>query len=225
MTVGDVWMVVDKVESTQTEAARLLASGDEPSVLFANDQTAGRGRFGRTWHSEPGKSLTMSVLMRAYPDHPKPWLLGMTMAIATAQVLGARVCWPNDVRGEHGKIAGILVEVWPGLGKRKYAVVGIGANLQTIRVPGDVHAEAPARKLEPMEAAREIVEAARALPEPHEWGDIEPHWRKLDSTSGKKYRIPSGEMVVAERVGEDGMLVAMNGDRRITVLAAEAFFG
>ncbi|MGE0002410.1 MAG: biotin--[acetyl-CoA-carboxylase] ligase [Fimbriimonadaceae bacterium] len=225
MRIGESWMVVQTVGSTQAEAAKLLVSGDVPDVLLAQHQTNGRGRLGRTWHSERGRSLTMSVIMREYPDHPQPWLIGMTLAIATAQVLGGQLRWPNDVYGQSGKLAGILSEIWPGSDGRKYVVVGVGANLRKMSWPDTVPGEAPKRAWEPQAAGKAIIEAARNLPEPNGWPDIESHWIALDATPGKKYRLPTGEVVEAVAVGESGALLAKLGTRTITVLAAEGYLG
>lgn len=225
MTFGDSWMVVPSVGSTQSEAATLLRTGSGPDVLLAEHQTMGRGRFGRPWHSERGSSLTMSVLMHHYPDHPQPWLLGMALAVATAQVLRGKVRWPNDVYGKSGKLAGILAEVWPDADGRRCAVIGVGANLRPMAWPASIQAEAAEIPMEPLEVAQEILAAARRLPDPMRWEDLDHSWRELDTTPGKRYRLPTGEVVTAIGVGPSGALHAHDGQRQVTVYAADAYFG
>ncbi|MBI3721622.1 MAG: hypothetical protein HY248_03635, partial [Fimbriimonas ginsengisoli] len=79
------WLELASVDSTQDAAANLLRLHDDaavPGVIMTTDQTAGRGRFGRKWHGDPGDSLAMSLVMKAYRDHPKPYLIGMAVAVA-----------------------------------------------------------------------------------------------------------------------------------------------
>jgi BirA family biotin operon repressor/biotin-[acetyl-CoA-carboxylase] ligase len=126
-------------DSTSSEllrrAERGLASG---SVVVADQQTAGRGRRGRSWLSAPEDSLTFSLLWRF--DGPVTRLAGLSLAVgcALAQALdhlgAAGIClkWPNDVllRQENGyaKLAGILVELASDR-RGTQAVIGIGLNL------------------------------------------------------------------------------------------------
>ncbi len=101
--------------------------------MTADEQTAGRGRQGRTWSSPPGSSLLMSVLLRWSATAPSPGLLPLIAAVAACDALGAepRIKWPNDIvvpRSDGGlaKLAGILVEGRP---QERWAVLGIGVNV------------------------------------------------------------------------------------------------
>jgi BirA family biotin operon repressor/biotin-[acetyl-CoA-carboxylase] ligase len=222
MRVGTEWLVLESVGSTQSEAARLLALGGAPDVLLAKDQLAGRGRLGRSWESEPGCSLTMSLVLREYSGHPSPWLLGMLAAIAAARVLQGRVRWPNDVFAAEGKVAGILTEIWPDQDGRACPVVGVGANLRPFRLSAGLAAGFDPRRRGAEEAAQDIVEELRRCPEPVSWESIEAQWRELDDTPGKLYRLPSGATVTATRVGPGGALLAESEAGPVRVLAAEA---
>ena len=97
-------------------------------MLVAEEQTAGRGRLGRTWTSVPGAALTFSVLLRPATVPPArrgwlPLLAGVAVASAVRSVTGAggrRRCrvdavlkWPNDVLVGDRKLAGILAEQSP----------------------------------------------------------------------------------------------------------------
>ena len=128
--------MLDRVGSTSDEASR--AAGDpsaEGLVVLAEEQTAGRGRRGRRWSAPAGSSVLLSVLL--YPTGPlagPPWLTALG-AIAAAEVVeaatgrAAGIKWPNDVRVEGRKVAGVLVERGRGV------VVGIGLNVH--HRPGD----------------------------------------------------------------------------------------
>lgn len=102
--------------------------------MTAAEQSAGRGRHGRTWTAPAGRALLCSVLIR---DPPR--LLPLAAGAAVADVLGpdAMIKWPNDVLVDGRKVAGILVEGRPQEG---WAVAGIGLNV-ALRLPEDVPAE------------------------------------------------------------------------------------
>ena len=128
----------DRISSTNTVLMERVRSGkDVPSgwVLAAREQTAGRGRYDRTWVGQMGKNLTFSFLLLTRAEFPRLSSLPMAVALATASALeafeiDAQVKWPNDVLVGGGKICGILSE-WCDLphpeGNR--VVVGVGLNV------------------------------------------------------------------------------------------------
>jgi BirA family biotin operon repressor/biotin-[acetyl-CoA-carboxylase] ligase len=134
--VGRRIAVWNRVTSTNDLAVRASAStANEGLVVLAEEQSAGRGRRGRTWTAPPGSSILMSVLL--FPPAElagTAWLTALG-AVATAEVvadctgLEVRIKWPNDVRVGGLKVAGILVERGQG------AVIGIGLNANV--GPGD----------------------------------------------------------------------------------------
>jgi BirA family biotin operon repressor/biotin-[acetyl-CoA-carboxylase] ligase len=115
--------------TSTNDRARELALGGAPhgTLVTATEQTAGRGRMGRSWQAPAGSSLLMSLVLR---DAPK--LLPLLAAVAVCDVVGpqARVKWPNDIVVQDGeklrKLAGILTEGRPQEG---WAVLGIGVNV------------------------------------------------------------------------------------------------
>jgi BirA family biotin operon repressor/biotin-[acetyl-CoA-carboxylase] ligase len=127
----------DSIGSTNDEAKRLAREGAaEGTLLWALEQTAGRGRRGRVWISPPG-NFYASLIFR--PDCPASHAaqLGFVTALAIGGALGA-ICpglavsykWPNDVLVNGCKIAGILLEsemVWHN--KPSFLVIGVGVNL------------------------------------------------------------------------------------------------
>ncbi|EGF32274.1 Biotin-protein ligase [Oxalobacteraceae bacterium IMCC9480] len=132
-------LTIEAVAETGSTNADLLARLDQlhgPVFLVADQQTAGRGRAGRTWHSERGASLTFSL---AWPVRvPLQALVGLPLAVgvALADVLAGhgiavQLKWPNDLLADGSKLAGILIEtaVDRQAGARLWAVIGIGINL------------------------------------------------------------------------------------------------
>ncbi|MDO4887380.1 MAG: biotin--[acetyl-CoA-carboxylase] ligase [Actinomycetaceae bacterium] len=133
--------------STQDDLAELWEAGSVPAgtVMIADDQTAGRGRVGRTWHSRPGKSLLASVLLEL-PESVADHLAWVTLAGACAALESVRaqaaahaqhavaLSWPNDivsVDGESGprKLGGLLGEVCGRRDGKIAVVLGWGLNL------------------------------------------------------------------------------------------------
>ena len=129
------WARLDVVDSTDSTNADLLADPSAPdrSVLVAEHQLAGRGRFDRTWTSPPRAGLTFSAVLR--PSVPMadwgwlPLLAGVALREAVAEVTGldSGLKWPNDVLAADGrKLAGILAQT-----AGPVVVVGIGLNVST----------------------------------------------------------------------------------------------
>ena len=114
-----------RATTSTNDRARELAQGGAPhgTLVTAAQQTAGRGRQGRTWSAPPGRALLVSVVVR-----DPPALLPLAAALAVAEVAGAgaQIKWPNDVLLDGRKVAGILAEGRPQDG---WAVLGIGLNV------------------------------------------------------------------------------------------------
>ena len=138
--------VVTRTGSTNADLSAAARSGAaQGSVLVAEEQTAGRGRLDRSWHSQPGAALTFSVLLRpaAIPPAARGWLpllTGVAVVAAIGAQTGVRASlkWPNDVLdgGAEGaaKLAGILAEQ-----AGDAIVVGVGLNVSASRdeLPSD----------------------------------------------------------------------------------------
>jgi len=127
----------DTLPSTNTHLKMRLAEDPAlPSgcVVAARRQTAGRGRYARTWRASEARDLTFSLLLRAPVAVAWLPLLPMAAALAVSDYLRALdleavVKWPNDVLVTGQKICGILSEYLPEAGAPHAAIVGIGLNL------------------------------------------------------------------------------------------------
>ncbi len=130
-----LWRCVTVVRQTGSTNADLLeaarAGAEEGLVLVAEEQTAGRGRLGRTWSAPPRAALTFSVLLRPADVPPTrlgwlPLLTGLAVASAVREQAGlpASLKWPNDVLVAERKLAGILAEAHGDA-----VVVGVGLNV------------------------------------------------------------------------------------------------
>jgi len=121
-----------RTESTNDRARELAAAGaPHGTVVTADEQTAGRGRQGRTWTAPPGKALLYSALLRPLEERHAALPLAVPLAVCAAAEelhpgIECKVKWPNDVWREERKLAGVLIEARPQDG---WAVIGIGLNL------------------------------------------------------------------------------------------------
>lgn len=140
----------DEVGSTNTIAMRWAEEGAPEGALVATDhQTAGRGRRGRAWFSEPGTALQFSLVLRPGTSVDATGLLTAAVGIACADGIeaetGARasIKWPNDVVMMDKKVAGILVESKVVDQTLELAIVGVGINVSwPSQVPDDIAARA-----------------------------------------------------------------------------------
>jgi BirA family transcriptional regulator, biotin operon repressor / biotin---[acetyl-CoA-carboxylase] ligase len=123
--------------STMRDAAALAASGcAHGTAVVAEEQTAGIGRHGHSWHSEPGAGLYVSVVLRLPETSPILTLaLGLAAVDAIRSVAGV-VCdlrWPNDVLVGERKVAGIIVQMADSA-----AIAGIGINVNHAGFPAEL---------------------------------------------------------------------------------------
>ena len=129
-------IALDEAGSTNDEAKERAAAGaPEGTVVWAQQQRAGRGRRGRIWESPPG-NLYLSVLLRPSCEARRVAQLSFVAALAVLDLVDgllpgrARCKWPNDILVDGGKVAGILLEsaLQPD-GRVDWVVLGIGVNL------------------------------------------------------------------------------------------------
>lgn len=225
------WLTLDEVDSTQRVAADQLRRNSTVSIVFAHHQSAGRGRFDRSWVSQRGESLTVSFLFRAYHYHSHPWLVGMAVALAAARAVDCKVQWPNDLLLGGKKLGGILTEILPDSLGHRVPVVGLGINLGPSSVP--LHLAESATSLyardgyltPPEKILNNVIREIQALPTPERWPDLAQTWMGRDATAGKQYKLASGEIATARGIGPDGQLVAELNEEELSVFAADAIFG
>jgi BirA family biotin operon repressor/biotin-[acetyl-CoA-carboxylase] ligase len=159
------------VDSTSERAFAALADGTarHGDVHVAEGQTAGRGRFGRTWVSAPGEGLYASLVLLPGPPTPHPAALTMGAGLAVLEsvralgVRDARLKWPNDVVVAGAKLAGILVESRGLDPERPHAVVGIGINVRQREFPAELVAERAVTSLHLQGIETSVERALEAL--------------------------------------------------------------
>jgi BirA family transcriptional regulator, biotin operon repressor / biotin---[acetyl-CoA-carboxylase] ligase len=140
--------VLERCDSTSDVLLeRMALNPPSGSVVVCENQTAGRGRRGRSWLSSPGDSLTFSLLWRFPAGMPPPVGLSLAVGVAAARALedmgaaGIALKWPNDILADGAKLGGILIETVSVAGRHS-AVIGIGLN---VRLPDEIAAAVEVR--------------------------------------------------------------------------------
>ncbi len=153
--LGKPFFYFETVGSTNDEALERARQGvAHGAVVFAEEQTAGRGRAGRRWFTPAKSALAFSLVLRPPAEHLQEisGLAGLgALAVVKALerwTIRAAIKWPNDVLIDRRKVAGILVETaWAGE-DLEYVVMGIGINVQNESVPAEAELNYPATCIE-----------------------------------------------------------------------------
>lgn len=134
---------LDEVDSTNEYLKRLVADGwnsDDITVVSAQYQTAGKGRRGRQWLTEPGTALTFSVLLKPKMELSDCSMLTLVMAMAVRRALedidvDTSIKWPNDIVMDGKKVCGILTEA---IAETGHIIIGCGVNTNQESFPEDL---------------------------------------------------------------------------------------
>jgi BirA family transcriptional regulator, biotin operon repressor / biotin---[acetyl-CoA-carboxylase] ligase len=136
-----------RVDSTNSFAARLIAHGrkiHEGTVIIAESQSAGRGRLGRSWHSEPEAGIYFSMIL--FPKTPPSLAPLFTLGTAVAMHnsverytgMDIDIKWPNDLLIGRKKFCGILSEIQAEVDLVKTMIIGVGLNANHERLPHEI---------------------------------------------------------------------------------------
>jgi BirA family biotin operon repressor/biotin-[acetyl-CoA-carboxylase] ligase len=223
----------ERLDSTN-EAARQLAAAGAPhgTVVHADEQSAGRGRFGRTWYSPPG-NLYLSVLLRLDRPVSTTAELGFVTALTVADAVDAllpkqiksTLKWPNDVLVDDGKIAGILVEQVDAA-----QIIGVGLNvLEAPRnAPYKTATLVGAGGIATVDGARDLLldSLAKHLDAwlEHGFAPIRAAWLARAHPIGTSLRASIGgrtEEGLFAGLDEDGAMLLDTPDGRKRIVAAE----
>jgi BirA family biotin operon repressor/biotin-[acetyl-CoA-carboxylase] ligase len=136
--IGLPFLVLDMVDSTNNYAMAQLHAGlaKHGQAYFARHQFAGKGQRGRTWNANADENITVSIILHAtFSNNHYPFLLSASVALSCIDLLNdlhlseTTIKWPNDIYWRDRKTGGILIEnIYHG-NEWKYAVVGIGLNI------------------------------------------------------------------------------------------------
>ena len=234
--IGSTVRVLQNTTSTNDEASRAALEGHpEGLVIFAESQSAGRGRMGRRWSSPTGRGLWFSALLRPSLTPGECTQLTAASAIALVRAIQSatgitpEIKWPNDLLIKGKKIAGILTEMSAELEHVRSVVLGIGidVNQTASEFPADLRGIATSLKLamgknvsRPDLAEAVLLnlneEYARILAS--NFAAVAEEWASHCSTLGKQVTIDMGTRRVrgrAEALDENGALLLRTEHGRI----------
>lgn len=226
--IGRDIRVFQETTSTNDVVERFARDGvREGVVVFAETQTKGRGRLGRTWVSPLGKGLWFSVLLRPNICPQETTRLTVAAATALSRAIAAvtglqpEIKWPNDLLLRRRKFAGILTELRAELDSVKYVILGVGVdvNLGANEFPPELRSVATSLRIE---SGREVRRADLAAAMLHElnldyaricrgqFESVAEEWGRRCTTLGHTIGIKAGERTIygrAESLDSDGALL------------------
>jgi len=204
--IGRKILVYDSTSSTNDLAAEYAKNKENDGlVIFAEEQTAGRGRFGTKWHTGRADSILCSVVLTDCKCTAE--LLVLTCAVAVAEAIGkpggseAKIKWPNDVRLNDKKVAGILLESKTDKQGTAY-ILGVGINCHQTKdsFPAELQQTATSIDIESRTIVDRISLTKRLLTSMDHWlkiaeknsKKVTDQWRKLSIQLGHRVTITFG---------------------------------
>lgn len=231
--------IVAETGSTNADLLAEVAQLDGPTLLWAELQTAGKGRAGRSWHASAGSTLTFSLAWKF--RLPVQALAGLSLAVGVvvAETLAffgvsANLKWPNDVLKEGDKLAGILIETAVDKRDRStiWTIIGVGINLahgrQLSEQLGRAVADAPellAQREQLMAALLNHFSIALPAFEQNGFKAFAAAWNALDAYAGSRVNIlDQGNILhsgTAVGVDDAGCLLLDTAQGRMVIVAGD----
>lgn len=232
-------LAYDRIDSTNDEARRLIEAGaDHGIVVCAVEQTAGRGRRGRHWHSPRG-NLHCSIVLRSARPLMEAAQLGFVAAVALRDALAGlapaaefQCKWPNDILCGGSKVAGLLLET---AGQGDLIILGVGVNVCSAPDPA-LYPATSLRAAGSQALADDMMAGfCRGLAEWYDlwsaqgFAPVREAWLRRTRGLGERVeaRLAGGETLVGTFAGLDAVgaleLDLPAGERR-AVLAGDVFF-
>lgn len=239
-TFGRTVRAFDTIDSTNTAARACIQEGDaEGTIVTAEEQTAGKGRLGRSWQSAKGKNLTFSIILRPEFAPAQFGLLSLLAGTAVCETLreeyglDASCKWPNDVLVGGKKLCGILSEALHQSGSSPAVIVGIGVNVNESTFPAEIAQSATSIAIATGAEHDRALLLSRLLGRMEylyrtlsrgDSASIIARWTAHSSTIGREIRVTNAGALVAgtaRGIAEDGGLILSTEGRMITVHAGD----
>ena len=231
-------LVFEKTGSTNDLAAAMGRNGEPHGlVIFAEEQTAGRGRLGRRWESGPHQGLWFSILLRprfspTFWTRLTTWAaVAIAGAIEQETACNTAIKWPNDIYIHGKKAVGILIEGHFDKSQDGFAVLGIGVNVNHDHFPPEIEGTATSLKMaaghsfDRQKIAAAILRELDALYPLLDEGlaSIVARANERSFLNGKWIQAVAGELITqgrASRLDEHGGLVLALADGRETTISS-----
>ncbi len=222
----------DKLDSTNSHLLKLGDEGfPEGTVVVADEQTMGRGRFGRKWEAEPLSNLLFSLLLRPnFLERDEIFILTFAASVAVAEAIEdvthikPELKWPNDVLVNGKKICGILLESSFDADRLSHVVLGIGLNVNQESFSPEIANKATSlslstgKKYDRDEILFLILKNFSLIHETLRSRDfyrIMKEWRDRAQIFGKKIKLAlAGKVIegVCDDVTDDGAIVVQTSE-------------
>jgi len=228
------------LDSTNSAIQRLPVAAQHAAVILAEQQTSGRGRRGRQWHSPFGRNLYLSLGWIFEKPLSELGCLPLVVALSTASALtraglsGHKVKWPNDILVEGRKLCGCLVEMQVDAKARCRAVLGVGININmpASAVAGeidqpwtDLHSQLPGYSRNALAALllEELV-SNLALFNAGGFTPFDASWKKTDVLFGQAIEVFAGNKSlhgIAAGIDAQGALLLDTGNEVMSLHSGE----
>ncbi len=231
-----------KVDSTNRVAFDLGHAGEpEGAVVLAEEQTAGRGRAGHSWHSERATGIYATILLRPRLSPVQAPLLTMLAGISAHAAIREHtglqldLKWPNDLLAHGKKLGGILTEMHAEPSQIRFVIVGIGINVNQEKFPADLKSVATSLRVETGKIQSRLELLLRLLREfetdynqfiANGPENIIRRFASVSSfTQGERVRVTNGPQSfggVTDGLSPEGFLrVRRDGGESVTVIAGD----
>lgn len=202
--MGQKILSYEETDSTNDIATKLASQGaPEGTVVFAEFQTKGRGRLGRSWIAPKGTSILASIVFRPklLPNQATQVTLMSAVAVAKAiekqTQVTPQIKWPNDILIEGKKVSGILTEMQAETDQIRFLVVGIGIN---VAVPEEIlpenatsiHYKGAGGTVTRISLAQELLrqlEIGYGLLHDGQWETVQNQWQQRSFLTGKQVQV------------------------------------
>ena len=221
--------VFDELDSTNTEAKRRAANGEQRAILIARSQSAGRGRMGRSFYSPENSGVYFSLLMPMESAMENGVFLTSAVSVAVMRAIRSLtgkqvgIKWVNDLFWQGRKVCGILCES-VCLGEERSVVIGIGINVRSAEFPPELSTVAGSLSADDISLVALISAVCREIFDFLE-NPASPQWledyRRHSLVLGKAVRwIENGiaHEGIAEAIREDGALCVRDENGALSIL-------
>jgi BirA family biotin operon repressor/biotin-[acetyl-CoA-carboxylase] ligase len=229
-----------KTDSTNRVALELGHAGEpEGAVVIAEEQTAGRGRAGHSWHSERAAGIYATILLRPRLAPVQAPLLTMMAglsaraAVQTVTELGVDLKWPNDLMIQGKKVGGILTEMHAEPSQVRFVIVGIGINVNQQKFPAELAGASTSLRMETdrtqsrlevlVQFLRQFESDYKELLSEGSAGVVKRFEAASSYARGKRVRVTNGRESfagVTAGLEETGLLRVKRDDGEITTVIA-----
>ncbi len=228
--IGQPFIKLAQVDSTNNYAMGLIHEGmaTHGTAIFAWHQSAGRGQRGKTWISEPGQNITLSLILTP-PPGLKPFILSAIIALSCRELIESYaksevyVKWPNDIYWRDRKAGGILIENLVSGIESKWSVAGMGININQVSFPDETNRPVSLKQItgksfDSEVLSKELCSLIDKRFKSYESSSILAEYNENLLFKGKKVNLKSGQVTfetIIKGVNDSGELITYDVCERI----------